>query len=122
MKLLMVEDDAATICALEVGLEMYYPSAKTTSTSLGREAIDMMRENGFDIALLDLGLPDIDGLEVLKEIRRFSNVPIIVVSARNTDETKDEARTLGANDYITKPFHFDALANRIEAMTGQAIN
>ena len=57
-----------------------------------------------DIMLLDLGLPDMDGLEVIKKVRSWSNIPIIVVSARSEDQDKVKALDLGADDYLTKPF------------------
>ena len=66
-----------------------------------------------DIVLLDLGLPDIEGVEVIKKIRMWSNMPIIVISARNEDTDKIEALDAGADDYITKPFSVEELLARI---------
>lgn len=73
----------------------------------------MMASHSPDLILLDLGLPDIDGIEVLKAIRQWSEVPIIVVSARGHEREKVEALDLGADDYITKPFGTSELLARI---------
>ena len=66
---------------------------------------------------MDLGLPDTDGVEVIKKIRSWSNMPIIVISARNEDKDKIEALDAGADDYLTKPFSVDELLARLRAIT-----
>jgi len=86
---------------------------KWIKTEKGREAISMAASHGPDLILLDLGLPDIDGLEVLKSIRQWANTPIIVISARGHEREKVEALDLGADDYITKPFGISELLARI---------
>lgn len=82
-------------------------------TGKGNEAISMMASHSPDLVLLDLGLPDLDGIEVLRTIREWSEVPIIVVSARGHEREKVEALDLGADDYITKPFGTSELLARI---------
>lgn len=82
-------------------------------TGSGKEAISMIPSLCPDLVLLDLGLPDIDGLDVLKSTRQWSAVPIIVVSARGHEREKVEALDLGADDYITKPFGTSELLARI---------
>ena len=79
----------------------------------GEQAIMAMSSNRFDIVLLDLGLPDIDGVTVIKRIREWSNTPIIVVSARGEDSDKISALDNGADDYLTKPFSIEELMARI---------
>ncbi len=79
----------------------------------GVNAISMVASYCPDVVLLDLGLPDMDGIEVLKSIREWSNVPVIVVSAREQEREKVEALDLGADDYITKPFGTSELLARI---------
>ncbi|AFA47363.1 response regulator [Acetobacterium woodii] len=79
----------------------------------GKEAISMAASYSPDLILLDLGLPDIDGMDVLKTIRVWSNIPIVVVSARGHEREKVEALDLGADDYITKPFGTAELLARI---------
>ena len=79
----------------------------------GEQAILYLSTNKFDIVLLDLGLPDIDGETVIKKIREWSNIPIIVVSARGEDSDKISALDNGADDYLTKPFSIEELMARI---------
>ena len=82
-------------------------------TSKGKEAISMVTSYCPDLILLDLGLPDMDGIEVLKIIRQLSSTPIVIVSARGHEREKVEALDLGADDYITKPFGTSELLARI---------
>jgi two-component system, OmpR family, KDP operon response regulator KdpE len=110
--LIMIVDDEDSISN--------YISAVLTSntfsiikTSKGREAISMAASHCPDLILLDLGLPDMDGLDVLKTIRQWTGLPIIVVSARGHEREKVEALDLGADDYITKPFGTAELLARI---------
>ena len=87
-----------------------------TATS-GDEAIMIAVSHKPDIILLDLGLPDMDGVEIIKNIREWSNIPIIVISARSEDKDKIEALDFGADDYITKPFSVEELLARIRVAT-----
>ena len=82
-------------------------------TGKGKEAISMAASHAPDLILLDLGLPDMDGIEVIKAVRAWTNIPIIVVSARGHEREKVEALDLGADDYITKPFGTSELLARI---------
>lgn len=84
-------------------------------TAKGKEAISMIASHSPDLVLLDLGLPDIDGIEVLKNIRVWTSIPVVVVSARGHEREKVEALDLGADDYITKPFGTSELLARIRA-------
>lgn len=79
----------------------------------GKEALELFTSRSPDLVLLDLGLPDMDGIEVLKTIRGWSGIPVIVVSARGHEREKVEALDLGADDYITKPFGTSELLARI---------
>ena len=83
----------------------------------GNEAIMIAVSHKPDIILLDLGLPDMDGVEIIKNIREWSNIPIIVISARSEDKDKIEALDFGADDYITKPFSVEELLARIRVAT-----
>jgi len=82
-------------------------------TGSGKEAVSMAASHSPDMILLDLGLPDMDGIEVLRTIRSWSSLPIIVVSARGHERDKVQALDLGADDYITKPFGTSELLARI---------
>ena len=86
---------------------------KTILSTTGENAINLAKSHCPDIILLDLGLPDMDGSEVLKEIRQWSQVPIIVISARQQESEKVSALDLGADDYISKPFGTKELLARI---------
>jgi len=86
---------------------------KTTCAYNGQEGLALITSLLPDVVLLDLGLPDIDGIEILKKTREWSNLPIIVISARTQEKEKVEALDLGADDYITKPFYTDELLARI---------
>lgn len=79
----------------------------------GKDAIDLLRGQNFDLIILDLGLPDVSGLDLLHRIREESNVPVVVVSNTASVATKVEALEMGASDYVTKPFNTDELAARL---------
>lgn len=100
--ILIVEDDAAVRNLISTTLKMqnYKFHVATTGSQALLEAVS----NQPDIMLLDLGLPDMDGVEIITKVRSWSNMPIIVISARCEDRDKIEALDAGADDYITKPF------------------
>ena len=81
----------------------------------GKNALQLMTSNKYDIVFIDLGLPDIDGIEIIKKFRDFSTTPIIVISARTNDEDKIEALDAGADDFLTKPFNVDELLARVRS-------
>ncbi len=110
-KILLVEDDTKIRNFLSTSLEMesyYVIIAKKCS-----EAFTMFYSYNPDLVILDLGLPDKDGLNFLEEIRKEKNTPIIVLSARDNEDDKVKALDLGANDYVTKPFSINELFARI---------
>ena len=109
--LLIVEDDKAIVHFISSILSVN--EYRTLYAGTGREAISLIASYRPDVVLLDLGLPDIDGLDVLKTVRQWSEVPIIVVSARGREQEKVQALDLGADDYITKPFGTAELLARI---------
>src|SRR5260221_294874 len=79
----------------------------------GRQALEMLASERPDLVILDLGLPDIDGIEVLRRIRAASKVPVVVLSSRSDERTKVTALELGADDYVTKPFGMEELIARL---------
>lgn len=113
--ILVVEDDRPIRNLIVTTLKTH--EYKCITAENGKSAILETTSHNPDIILLDLGLPDIDGVEVIETIRTWSNVPIIVISARNEDTDKIEALDAGADDYITKPFSVDELLARIRVTT-----
>jgi two-component system KDP operon response regulator KdpE len=109
--ILIIEDDKYIMSLTTMYLKD--EGYKTVEAITGKEAISLFYVNKPDIILLDLGLPDMDGMEVIKHIREKSNAPIIVVSAREEEREKIKALDLGADDYMTKPFHMGELLARI---------
>jgi two-component system, OmpR family, KDP operon response regulator KdpE len=104
MKILLVEDDIGTVDSIKLCLEIYRPDANLVATDSGVTAVDKLKTETFDCVLIDLGLPDIDGLELLRRVREFSKLPAIIISARHQKEAISKAMELGASEYITKPF------------------
>ena len=113
--ILVVEDDVPVRCLITTTLKTH--GYKYLTASNGETAIMMTTSHNPDIMLLDLGLPDIDGIEVIRSVRTWSNLPIIVLSARSEDSDKIEALDNGADDYLTKPFAMKELLARVRAMT-----
>lgn len=109
--ILVVEDDKYIMSFTTIFLKD--EGYKTISAVTGKEAIALFYANNPDIVLLDLGLPDIDGMDVIAQIREKSNAPIIVVSAREEESEKINALDCGADDYMTKPFYIGELLARI---------
>ena len=109
--ILVVEDDNAIKNLITTTLEAHNYKYHVSQT--GNSAILEVISNKPDVIFLDLGLPDIDGIEIINKIRSWSNVPIIVISARSEDKDKIEALDAGADDYLTKPFSVDELLARL---------
>ena len=109
--ILVVEDDAPVRNLMSTTLKTHEYKYLTAPT--GREAIMMASSHNPDVVFLDLGLPDMDGVEVIRQIRSWSNMPIIVISARSEDEDKITALDAGADDYLTKPFSVEELLARL---------
>ncbi|GAA3686121.1 response regulator [Arthrobacter ginkgonis] len=110
---LIVDDEVPILRALEINLKA---RGYTTVTALaGQGALDQAANHRIDLLILDLGLPDIDGVEVIHRLRRWSDVPVIVVSARHGSNDKIQALDAGADDYVTKPFGMDELLARMRA-------
>lgn len=114
LKILIIEDDKYILNFISMSLkasEYYFVTANTAS-----DGISLFRSHNPDIVLLDLGLPDADGIDVIKAIRENSECPIIIVSARGEEKEKILALDLGADDYVTKPFHMGELLARIRVV------
>ena len=112
-KVLVVDDDAALLRALTISLTAR--GYEVVGARSGEEGLDRAAHRHPDIVLLDLGLPGIDGREVIQGLRGWSSVPIIVLSARHQSVSKVQALDLGADDYLTKPFGMDELLARLRS-------
>ncbi|GAA4622446.1 MULTISPECIES: response regulator [Cellulomonas] len=112
-RVLVVDDEPALARALAVTLRAHRYEA--TVAHSGATALDAVASWRPDVVVLDLGLPDLDGMDVLRTVRSWSGVPVVVLSARQTSDDKVEALDAGADDYVTKPFGMDELLARIRA-------
>ncbi len=109
--ILVVEDDAPVRNLMTTTLKTHEYKYLTAPT--GKDAVMQASSHNPDVVFLDLGLPDMDGVEVIRQIRTWSNMPIIVISARSEDEDKITALDAGADDYLTKPFSVEELLARL---------
>jgi len=112
-KILIVEDD--TKMARFIELQLVHQQYMVEIANDGRTAINMVKENSYDLIILDIMLPGIDGIEVCKRVRTFSDIPIIMLTAKDDITDKIEGLDVGADDYLTKPFIFEELAARIRS-------
>jgi two-component system, OmpR family, KDP operon response regulator KdpE len=114
MKILLVEDDLATVESIKLCLQIFKPELLLTAISDGIQALKALKEETFDGVMLDLGLPNMDGLVILEELNRSFSIPVLVVTARHGESDKLKALQLGAKDYITKPFDIHYLLKSIQ--------
>ncbi len=117
-RVLVVDDDTALLRALAINLRARHFDVETAGD--GATALRKAASTGPDLVVLDLGLPDMDGVEVVAGLRGWTSVPIIVLSARDTQSAKVDALDAGADDYMTKPFGMDELIARIRAALRRA--
>lgn len=117
-KVLVVDDEPALARALAINLRAHGWEVVTAAD--GRSALDAAAREHPDVVVLDLGLPDLDGTEVIAGLRGWTSVPIVVLSARQHGEDKVEALDLGADDYVTKPFAMNELMARLRAAVRRA--
>ena len=118
MKILVVDDEKLLVKGIKFNLEN--EGYQVECAYDGAAAVELARAGGFDLIILDLMMPEIDGLEACMRIREFSNVPIIMLTARSEDTDKIIGFECGADDYITKPFNILELKARIRAMLRRA--
>ncbi len=117
-RVLVVDDEPQILRALSITLKARsYDVVVATS---GKQALAIAAQSSPDIVVLDLGLPDLDGLDVIRGLRGWSKVPIIVLSGRSQGVSKVDALDAGADDYVTKPFNVDELLARLRAVTRRA--
>jgi two-component system, OmpR family, KDP operon response regulator KdpE len=111
--ILVVDDEPHIVRTLTINLRAR--DYDVESAGDGRSALQIMQERTPDVIVLDLGLPDMDGLDVLRRVRETSMTPVIVLSARQESDDKIEALDAGADDYVTKPFGMDEFLARVRA-------
>jgi two-component system, OmpR family, KDP operon response regulator KdpE len=119
LKILLVEDDETTVESIKLSMEIFWPKSIIISVDKGSEAILKLKEENYNIVFLDLGLPDIDGVEVLKKIRSFSSVYTVIISARTNQKVIEEVLNLGADDFIVKPFDYNSILKSLETVTNR---
>ncbi len=112
-RVLVVDDDETIRRTLRINLRARGYEVEVVGS--GRDALTTLDDAPPDLVILDLGLPDVDGIEVLRRLRRTSRVPVVVLSARHQSDDKVEALDEGADDYVTKPFGMDELMARVRS-------
>lgn len=119
-KVLVVDDEKLIVKGIRFSLEQ--DNMEVTCAYDGEEAIELVKNNDFDVILLDVMLPKLTGFEVCQQIREFSNVPIIMLTAKGDDMDKILGLEYGADDYITKPFNILEVKARIKAIMRRSKN
>ncbi len=120
MKILVVDDDPVILEALTVGFQLQWQEATVIAAAQGEEGLDAFYEHEPNVVVLDVALPELNGFEVLREIRRVSDVPVIMLTARGEETDQVRGLELGADDYVVKPFSHLALVARIRAVLRRA--
>ena len=120
MKILVVDDEPDVIKVIAMSFRMQQPAWEVISAEDGPEALDLLEQDRPDVVLLDIGLPDMSGFDVLKSMRLFSDVPIIMLTVRDDELSKVQGLELGADDYVTKPFSHLELLARVRAVLRRA--
>ena len=118
MRVLIVEDESEIVRFLT--LELQHEGYLVESRADGRSGLELALSGGFDLVLLDVMLPELNGIEVLRRLRRESAIPVILITARDAVMEKVNGLDTGANDYITKPFHIEELLARIRMVLRNA--
>jgi two-component system KDP operon response regulator KdpE len=118
-KLLVIDDETRFLRALAISLRARGYDVETAET--GEDGLAVAAHTHPDVVVLDLGLPDLSGLDVLRALRGWTTVPVIVLSARHEEQTKVDALDIGADDYVTKPFGMDELLARLRSALRRSV-
>lgn len=116
MKVLLIEDDREIVEAISLAFQIRWPEAHVISTKHGQKGIELVESEAPDIVILDLGLPDMSGFEVLRQFRSFSSVPTIILTVRPEETDIVKGLEWGADDYIVKPFRQMEFLARVKAL------
>jgi len=118
---LIIEDDQEIVSSVSVAFRMRWPEAELISSSLGEEGLELVETENPDLVILDLGLPDISGFEVLREIRLFSPVPVVILTVKADEADMVKGLEWGADDYVVKPFRQLELLARLKVQLRKQI-
>jgi len=116
MRVVIIEDDPEIVEAVSLCFDLRWPDVEVFSANEGIAGLDIIEKETPDIVILDIGLPDIDGFEVCRRIRLFSDVPVVILTVKDQEFDKVKGLELGADDYITKPFSHVELLARVKAV------
>lgn len=116
MKVVIIDDAPDVIEVVSLCFKLRWPGAELASSIEGEKGLELVEAERPDVVILDIGLPDIDGFEVLRQIRLFSDVPVIILTVRGEEIDKLKGLELGADDYVTKPFSHLELLARVKAV------
>jgi DNA-binding response OmpR family regulator len=116
VKIVVVDDDPDVVESVRLGFLLHWRDVEILGAPTGRAALDLIEQAAPDLVLLDVGLPDLDGYGVIAQARAFSDVPIIMLTARDDPLDKVKGLELGADDYMTKPFNHLELLARVKAV------
>jgi two-component system KDP operon response regulator KdpE len=116
MKILVIDDEPDVIESVSLGFTLQWREVDVLGAETGEAGLDMIEREHPDIVLIDVGLPGIDGFEVLRQVRAFSDVPVVMLTARDDAMDKVKGLELGADDYVTKPFNHLELMARVKAV------
>ena len=121
MKILIIDDDEEIINIITLNLKVSFPDAEILSAMIGKNGLEIIETETLNLIILDLGLPDMSGFEVLKRLRKISDVPVIVLTVSEDESKVVRALEMGANDYVTKPFRqMELLARMRSVMRGSS--
>jgi two-component system KDP operon response regulator KdpE len=116
MRILVADDEPDVVESVRLGFALQWREVDVLGAGDGDQALDAVERESPDIVLLDIGLPGRDGFDVLRELREFSDVPVVMLTARDDSMDKVKALELGADDYVTKPFNHLELMARVRAV------
>jgi two-component system KDP operon response regulator KdpE len=116
MRILVVDDAPDVVESVRLGFTLQWRDVEVLGADTGEQALDVVEQARPDVVLLDVGLPGLDGFGVLREIRLFSDVPVVMLTARDDAMDKVKGLELGADDYVTKPFNHLELMARVRAV------
>ncbi len=120
MKVVVIDDAPDIVEVVSLCFQLRWSSTSVVSASEGAKGLELIEAESPDVVILDIGLPDMDGFQVLRELRHFSQVPVIMLTVKGEDTDVAKGLELGADDYIVKPFSHIELIARVQAVLRRA--